>query len=128
LDPEHQDLQAALRRVLLPDDEDGAESPAALPQVGFGAQALEVTTLRAGDRVGPYQLVRELGSGGMAEVWLAQRADGAFKRELALKPRRRKSLGGCAGTSMRSCSRRWRARRSEDTCRHPPSRMTCADT
>src|SRR6266436_5015019 len=26
-----------------------------------------------------------LGAGGMAEVWLAQRADGAFKREVALK-------------------------------------------
>src|SRR3984957_18371123 len=36
-------------------------------------------------RVGPYQLIRRLGAGGMAEVWLARRADGAFKREVALK-------------------------------------------
>jgi len=35
--------------------------------------------------VGPYQLIRQLGTGGMAEVWLAQRADGAFKRSLALE-------------------------------------------
>ena len=42
-------------------------------------------TLKTGDRVGPYELVRELGSGGMAEVWLARRADGAYKREVALK-------------------------------------------
>jgi serine/threonine protein kinase len=35
--------------------------------------------------VGPYRLIRPLGEGGMAEVWLAERADGAFKREVALK-------------------------------------------
>ena len=41
--------------------------------------------LAAGGRVGPYRLVRELGAGGMADVWLAERADGAFERKLALK-------------------------------------------
>jgi TolB-like protein/Flp pilus assembly protein TadD/tRNA A-37 threonylcarbamoyl transferase component Bud32 len=41
--------------------------------------------LDAGDFVGPYELVRLLGSGGMAEVWLARRADGAFRRDVALK-------------------------------------------
>ena len=41
--------------------------------------------LGAGDFVGPYELVRLLGTGGMAEVWLARRADGAFKRDVVLK-------------------------------------------
>src|ERR1700679_2164112 len=41
--------------------------------------------LNAGDFVGPYELIRLLGAGGMAEVWLARRADGAFKRHVALK-------------------------------------------
>ena len=38
-----------------------------------------------GQWVGPYELERLLGAGGMAEVWLAKRADGVFEREVALK-------------------------------------------
>ncbi len=45
----------------------------------------EENGLGAGDRVGPYRLLRPLGSGGMADVWLAERDDGAFAREVALK-------------------------------------------
>jgi RNA polymerase sigma factor (TIGR02999 family) len=47
--------------------------------------AARTASLAAGARVGPWQLVRELGAGGMAEVWLARRADGAYTREVALK-------------------------------------------
>ena len=38
-----------------------------------------------GAAVGPYRLLREIGSGGMAAVWLAERADGLPKRRVALK-------------------------------------------
>jgi serine/threonine protein kinase len=41
--------------------------------------------LAAGDRVGPYRLIAELGRGGMGAVWRAERADGAFERQVALK-------------------------------------------
>ncbi|MCW5664981.1 MAG: serine/threonine protein kinase [Piscinibacter sp.] len=37
------------------------------------------------ERVGPYRLVRELGSGGMASVWLAEREDMLQRRPVALK-------------------------------------------
>ncbi len=39
----------------------------------------------AGDEVGPWRLVRELGVGGMATVWLAERSDGSLRRQVALK-------------------------------------------
>lgn len=45
----------------------------------------EPGALRAGECVGAYRLERPLGRGGMAEVWLARRADGELKRPVALK-------------------------------------------
>ena len=41
--------------------------------------------LEAGDRVGPFRIVRLAGSGGMGHVYLAERADGEFKQRVALK-------------------------------------------
>lgn len=39
----------------------------------------------AGVMVGPYRLIREIGTGGMGTVWLAQRRDGVLDRKVALK-------------------------------------------
>ncbi|HMV87150.1 MAG TPA: serine/threonine-protein kinase [Blastocatellia bacterium] len=38
-----------------------------------------------GQRVGAYQVVRELGRGGMGVVYLAERADGEFHKQVAIK-------------------------------------------
>src|SRR5262245_31866443 len=58
-----------------------------------------------GDLVGPYRLLRELGTGGMATVWLAERHDGLIHRPVALKLPRR---------SWRSAALRERLARERD--------------
>ncbi len=40
---------------------------------------------RSGSKIGPYQLLRVLGEGGMGTVYLAVRADDEYKREVAIK-------------------------------------------
>lgn len=48
---------------------------------------LEATTeaALAGQRLGPYRFVRKLGSGGMGDVWLAERADDEYQQRVAIK-------------------------------------------
>src|SRR5579863_4161281 len=87
LSPEYQPLAAALRSALLEDDSHGADLEG-LPKIASlcaAEDALASNGLHPGALVGPYELIRPLGAGGMAQVWLARRADGAFKREVALK-------------------------------------------
>jgi serine/threonine protein kinase/tetratricopeptide (TPR) repeat protein len=89
LSAEYRDLTPALREALLPEEGEAARVKAftTLPKLGFddAAGVAAASGLQAGARIGPYALIRRLGAGGMAEVWLARRADGAFKRETALK-------------------------------------------
>jgi eukaryotic-like serine/threonine-protein kinase len=57
----------------------------ALPPLQAPLPEPPIATWAEGSRIGPYRLVRHLGEGGMAEVWMAQRDDGAFQRTVAIK-------------------------------------------
>jgi tetratricopeptide (TPR) repeat protein len=81
LAPEHREHAERLREML---------DPATGMRLGERLQALPAigaddAVAMAGDAVGAYRLVREIGRGGMGSVWLAERADGAFTRQVALK-------------------------------------------
>jgi len=45
----------------------------------------EAAESRIGLRIGPYRIEREIGSGGMGDVFLASRADDAYQHQVALK-------------------------------------------
>ena len=81
------DLMPLVRKLLAAHGSAGtADVLAQLPAVSIaGTAAVTVSGLAAGALVGPYRLKREIGSGGMADLWLAERADGAFERDVALK-------------------------------------------
>ena len=89
LAPAHLTLQPLLRDFLAKhaavETDDFLET---LPKFTAAGNDLRRTTpngFESGAIIGPYQLVRELGHGGMAEVWLATRRDGALNRPVALK-------------------------------------------
>lgn len=74
-------LEALLNRAATPTDR-FLQAPLAL--TGLGVDEPASPALQAGARVGPWQLLHELGTGGMSTVWLAQRVDG-IRRPVALK-------------------------------------------
>jgi eukaryotic-like serine/threonine-protein kinase len=52
-------------------------------QAAFAELAPDAQGPQPGDAIGPYLLIREIGAGGMATVWLAERSD--LQRQVALK-------------------------------------------
>jgi serine/threonine protein kinase len=81
-------LVQAVRESLLADDPASASGDALDRMPGIeatGTPERGAIDRHAGERLGAYELLRPLGAGGMAEVWLASRADGAFERQVALK-------------------------------------------
>jgi serine/threonine-protein kinase len=86
---------ARLRELSATEPELGAELAALLqrfdadPAPPDMAQALgddlSVGQHQAGQRLGAYELIEEIGRGGMGAVWRARRVDGQFTQEVAIK-------------------------------------------
>ena len=56
-----------------------------LRNIGNALQSPALLALESGARLGPWQVDRLIGSGGMGQVYLGHRADGAYEREVAIK-------------------------------------------
>ena len=67
--------------ALLNEDTDSFEDCAEKAASAFWQQGPP----RGGQRIGAYVVVRELGRGGMGTVFLAERADGQFEKQVAIK-------------------------------------------
>lgn len=84
-----EDIRESLRKLLLADRESHAQEvdPVGLACASAAHGVLESSGLisNAQRRIGPYRVLRELGSGGMGTVLLAERADGLYAQKVAIK-------------------------------------------
>jgi non-specific serine/threonine protein kinase/serine/threonine-protein kinase len=75
------DLRTEVERLLYAD----AHASAFVGSAAAGVGRMAAAALPAGDHIGPYRVVRELGRGGMGTVYLAERADAQFDMRVAIK-------------------------------------------
>jgi serine/threonine protein kinase len=71
--------------LMLGGETTNATVDAAVTKVLGGARVKAESPFKTDENIGAYTLMRPLGKGGMADVWLAQRTDGSLKRPVALK-------------------------------------------
>jgi eukaryotic-like serine/threonine-protein kinase len=58
---------------------------ALVSELGLGESEPEAADEMVGRKIGAYRIIRELGRGGMGTVYLAERADGQFEHQVAIK-------------------------------------------
>ncbi|MEO6323912.1 MAG: serine/threonine-protein kinase [Thermoanaerobaculia bacterium] len=84
--PGNDALRKELRALVAADGASGGMLDApAIPGELFADLDDETSAVAAGATLGPYRLLREIGSGGMGTVYLAERSDGAFTQQVAIK-------------------------------------------
>jgi len=77
------EVESLLRHA--PDAERYLSAPPAALAAAIVAETRDAEARDIGRRIGAYRLVEEIGRGGMARVFLAERADGQFEQRVALK-------------------------------------------
>src|SRR3954451_24391989 len=79
---EDRDLLRHVRSLIFSVHGDGLESA-----IGHAAASVDdgELGLEPGARIGPWVIVRLLGEGGMGRVYLAERADDEYRKQVALK-------------------------------------------
>src|SRR5215213_4460295 len=81
-------LRAEIEKLILQDEAaSGLISRPAIEKtaIHFYAETFETNDPLIGKKVGAYHLIREIGCGGMGAVYLAERVDGSFQRQVAVK-------------------------------------------
>ncbi|MGB8694672.1 MAG: protein kinase [Steroidobacteraceae bacterium] len=85
LDAVNDALKPQLRALLAQARVETGDFLRTLPRIDEPALTHGQSSSSAGEIIGPYRLLRQIGSGGMGSVWLAERTDGLMKRPVALK-------------------------------------------
>ena len=78
-------LWLRVQRLLRASEDDAVSRRLGAPLAEAAGSVAGLPGRRAGDTLGDWRLLRELGHGGMSVVWLAERADGHLRRQVALK-------------------------------------------
>lgn len=88
------DLRTEVSSLLAAEGDADSVSRAIRTAVDDARRPAEAEVPRAGDRIGAYEIERELGRGGMGVVYLGRRADRAYEGRVALKLLPRTADGG----------------------------------